>query len=157
MTYDEAVSEAVQGARITCDQIQSGAFVDYQFAGLRIVFPSGDHSGFHATDKQRAAEWSIVPLIICECGVIEGYRHAPECSKVNPGLHSQAWGRALRPVPAVPDNVGKWGLPPKPVEVQLTGVTPFELAQLQGERLREQDQSAKWGEPLVKDKWGRKG
>lgn len=153
MTYDEAVSEAVQGARVTCDQIQSGCFVDYQFAGLRIVFPSGDHSGFHATDKQRAAEWSIVPVEVPSTL----YMSTKGGGKSNLGLHSQAWGRALRPMPAQPDNVGKWGLPPKPVEDELITLTPFELAQLQGERLRQDAEPAKWGKPVVQDKWGRKG
>lgn len=60
MKYREAFSEAVQGARVTAPTIQDGAYVDYQFAGLRIVYPSGSNSGFTPTEADEAAEWSIV-------------------------------------------------------------------------------------------------
>lgn len=77
MTFDEAHSEAVLGARITSQSIQVGAFVDYQFNGLRIVFPSGSHSGFSPTEADRNADWNVVPM---------GFeRFAPKRDK---------WGRA---------------------------------------------------------------
>lgn len=161
MTFDEAFSEAVQGARISSLTIQNGAYVDYQFNGLRIVFPSGSNSGFSPTDADRAAEWTIdtmdpptVPL------------------------------QDRKPAPA--PNVGKWGLPRielgehgVPADAKLYATTKgggkswareptkepktpklsgFEIAQLEAKALQSEPQTDKWGVP-VKDKepgkWGR--
>lgn len=60
MIFRDAFSEAVQGARIAAPTIQPGAYVDYQFHGLRIVYPSGSSSGFTPSDADKAAEWAIV-------------------------------------------------------------------------------------------------
>lgn len=62
MKYREAVSEAIQGARIVSPSIQAGAFVDYQFNGLRIVYEGGSSSGFRPTAADEMADWTIQEL-----------------------------------------------------------------------------------------------
>lgn len=62
LTYDEAYEAAVCGYRVRCDRLQEGAYVDYQFNGLRINFAGGSSSGFTARDEDIGSPWSIVPL-----------------------------------------------------------------------------------------------
>lgn len=63
MTLDEATSEAVLGARVTSDSIQAGAYVYYNFNGLRIAFPCGSSSGWSPSDGQRAADWRFADAV----------------------------------------------------------------------------------------------
>lgn len=169
MKWEEARSEAYLGARISSPTIQTGAYVDYQFNGLRIVFPSGSHSGFRPTDADEAADWTVDDL-------------APPARPAQYRL----------PVHPLPPNVGKWGLPlprielgevgktvvvemdgvtskeqverqarwarPKSVEVSLVkdgrSITEFELAQARGKAIK-LNEADKWGKPVERDAWGR--
>jgi hypothetical protein len=62
MNFEEAVSAAILGDRVRPDTFTTAAYVDYQFNGLRIVYPSGSHSGFTPTDADKAANWVVVPF-----------------------------------------------------------------------------------------------
>ncbi len=59
MTFDEALSEAIVGAKVTGDHMQPGWYVDYQFKGWRRNTPHGSSCDLIATDCDRAATWSI--------------------------------------------------------------------------------------------------
>jgi hypothetical protein len=83
MTYDEAYSEAIDGAWVRATDMNPGVYISYNFDGLRINHPGGSSSGWHARDIDRAAEWEI-------CGPPEAPCPEPKPDK---------WGR---PVPCAP-------------------------------------------------------
>jgi hypothetical protein len=86
MTYDEAYSEAVQGAWVRPIDLQPGAWISYGFDGLRINFPGGSSSGWTAREHDRACEWET-------CGPPEAPRPAPAPSKWGPGNPTpKTWG-----------------------------------------------------------------
>jgi hypothetical protein len=59
MTFDEALSAAIEGERVRADDMQPGSYVDYHFNGWRRNFAGGASSGFTPTELDRAANWSI--------------------------------------------------------------------------------------------------
>lgn len=59
MTFDEALSEAIDGARVRATNMQPGVFIDYQFSGWRINFPSGSSSGYSFKDIDKVSEWEL--------------------------------------------------------------------------------------------------
>lgn len=59
MTFDEALSEAVDGARVRATNMQPGVFIDYNFAGWRINFPGGSGSGYTFKDIDKVSEWEL--------------------------------------------------------------------------------------------------
>jgi len=103
MNFDEAMSEAVQGARVTCDYLGAGVYVDYQFSGWRINQPNGmASSGFGFRDEHKAQEWRIVcnehSWVEGAEGAFAGFTHHcslcgvegnPEVPKPKPNV----WGR----------------------------------------------------------------
>lgn len=62
MTYDEAFSEAVLGARVTSYTLGNGSYVDYNFNGLRLNDSGGRTSAFSPSSQDRSAVWSIVDI-----------------------------------------------------------------------------------------------
>lgn len=162
LTLDEALSEAVLGARITSDSIQQGAYVEYQFNGWRINFPAGSSCGWRPFDIHKAAEWRVVPIEPpppkpSKWGKFAPVANSVETSFVEPDeddvkpvigqrFARQAYGRALRstgPTPLVIDaGATVWSLDRKSAP---TGdpAGPYDVG--------------KWGKPTppVKDKWGR--
>lgn len=62
MTLDEALSEAVCGARVRATNMQPGSYIDYNFNGWRINFEGGSSSGWTPRDIDREAEWVEVPI-----------------------------------------------------------------------------------------------
>ena len=60
MNLDEAMSEAILGARVTCDAIGEGVYVAYNFGGWRIHHGDMASSGFAWRDEHKEAEWRIV-------------------------------------------------------------------------------------------------
>ncbi len=155
LTYQHAFAEAIQGARITSNTIQEGAFVDYQFDGLRIVYPSGSHSRFRSTPADEAALWSIVDVSPTRCinhpnrpvrENLDGDDLCQECC--------EQWARAEQPDHA--PNVSKWGNVPnfKAGFAPGRGLNPDErtwddvnadLRKVEGG----------WAVPLKRDSWGR--
>ncbi len=99
MTFDEARSEAVAGARITSLSIQRGAYVDYHFNGLRVNYPSGSNSGFSPTDADFREDWSIVPDSPKEGGW------------VRPGLYAKREDAPSLASPVSEVKRNKWGQP----------------------------------------------
>lgn len=151
MTLDEALSEAVCGARVRCDLMQPGSWVDYNFAGWRREWPSGTGCDFRASDEEAKAEWyEVVPCR--DCG-----KH------VQPQPDSMEGRCGCKPP--------TWGTPVKTVEVAATGVVSFEQAQRIGAAMKadawgrpnkpeyvaavDDLVAGKWGPPKAKDKWGK--
>jgi hypothetical protein len=62
MTLDEALSEAVCGARVRATNMQEGSYIDYNFNGWRINFEGGSSSGWTPRDIDRESEWVEVPI-----------------------------------------------------------------------------------------------
>lgn len=173
MNWNEAFSEAILGARITAPTIQTGAYVDYQFNGLRIVFPSGSNSGFSPTDADKAAEWTVdtmdppmVPLQDRPQPANVGKWGLPRIELGEHGVPPKpdAWGRPNDPkyIAAVDDLIGetnvgvspRFARPPQPKTPKLSG---FEIAQLQA-KVDKEPEPSKWGNaelPKERDKWGR--
>lgn len=60
MTYDEAFREAVCGAWVRPVDLQAGAWISYDFDGLRINFPGGSSSRWHASDSDMQAVWQLI-------------------------------------------------------------------------------------------------
>jgi len=79
MKFEEARSEAVQGAWVRCNDMQPGSYVSYDFSGLRINFPGGSSSGWTPRDRDFEAEWEI-------CG-------PPEAPRLEPKPQRDKWGR----------------------------------------------------------------
>lgn len=101
LTLDEALSATVLGYRVRADDMQPGAYIDYQFAGFRINFEGGSSSGWSRRPHDETVAWRVID-------------DAPV-----PTINDrQKWGRALRQPPQgdvlVMDHAGKLGLPPKP-------------------------------------------
>ncbi len=101
MTLDEALSEAILGARVRCVTMQPGAYIDYNFNGWRINFEGGSSSGWTPRELDEQAEWVEVPI-----------------GQPKP---LDSWGRPLVDKPVDPQPVlmqnaeGKWGAP-RPVD-----------------------------------------
>ncbi len=60
MTYDEAFRECIYGAWVRPVDLQEGAWISYNFDGLRINFPSGSSSGWHASEADMQAVWQLI-------------------------------------------------------------------------------------------------
>lgn len=59
MTFDEAMSAAVDGERVRAVDMQAGSYVDYHFNGWRRNFAGGASSGFNPTPHDRETEWEV--------------------------------------------------------------------------------------------------
>lgn len=153
LTLDDALSLAVLGYKVHAVDMQPGSFIDYNFAGWRINFDSGSSSGWSQRPHDATVEWRVIDDVhvnAYKAAVAESFDE-PEGLIVtqSPGLNSQAWGRALRPVPPAPPaglvidaGARVWGL-----NDRAAPVAPVEPAPSVG----------KWGKAVVptKDSWGR--
>lgn len=111
MKYEDIWSHVVDGFKVRCERLQAGAYVDYQFNGLRINFPSGSSSGYTPREEDMAVEWSLVPDEIELPGVTSKEQAARLAKHDNDVLvlDGGKWGKPkANPAPA---NVGKWGKP----------------------------------------------
>lgn len=158
VSLDDALSLAVLGYSVRAVDMQEGSFIDYQFSGFRINFPGGSSSGWSKRPHDETVDWHVI-----DDEHVDAYKRAvmdmndePKVVKVDaPGVvaKSQAWGRALRPVPPAPpaglviDAGAKvWGLDRKAAPV---APPPAPAAP---------DNVGKWGKAVAvpaKDKWGR--
>jgi hypothetical protein len=155
VSLDDALSLAVIGYSVRAVDMQEGSFIDYQFAGFRINFPGGSSSGWRARDHDKDVDWHVIDdehvdaykRVVMDMNSVTTKEQAKATA-----LHSQAWGRALRPVPPAPpaglviDAGAKvWGLNDRaaPVAPPAPAVAP--------------DNVGKWGKAVVppKDKWGK--
>lgn len=59
MNYREALSEAVAGERVRAVDMPEGVYIDYQFNGWRINFPSGSSSGYSSKPHDETVEWEV--------------------------------------------------------------------------------------------------
>jgi hypothetical protein len=104
MTFDEAYSEAIQGAWVRAVDMQPGSYISYNFNGLRINFEGGSSSGWTPRDRDRKAEWEI-------CGPPEVPK--PSGGLVRPGLWAKPetakWGTT--PTRNPEPQRDKWGRP----------------------------------------------
>lgn len=110
MNLGEMRSFTVDGGRATCDLLQDGSYVDYQFNGWRLSFNHGKGSstGISFTDDLKAAEWHEY-----EEPVPQGWDFIPD-----PIVVAEAPKRRGRPrkVEALPINdIGDWQAKPEPV------------------------------------------
>lgn len=63
MNLAEAWEAAVGGENVRQVDLQPGAFIDYNFSGLRINFPNGSSSGYRTKPEDETAEWEIVKKV----------------------------------------------------------------------------------------------
>jgi hypothetical protein len=116
MTLDEALEAAVLGERVRADTMQPGSYVDYHFNGWRRNFESGSSSGWHQTEADKAAEWSIFveppkPAL--------GKWGPPVIKRPEPNQPADAdrrWGKLIAGTPpAIDDDIppprDSWGRP----------------------------------------------
>lgn len=59
MNLDQALSEAVLGERVRAVDMPEGVYIDYQFNGWRINFPSGSSSGYSIKEHDKTVEWEV--------------------------------------------------------------------------------------------------
>lgn len=79
MRFEQARSEAIDGAHVRATDWQPGKFVSYAFAGLRVNFVGGSSSGWTPQEADLAADWEI-------CGPIDNTPTPPLRDK---------WGRPV--------------------------------------------------------------
>lgn len=119
LTLDEALSATVLGYRVRADDMQPGAYIDYQFAGFRINFEGGSSSGWSRRPHDETVAWRViddapVPTINDRQKWGRALRQPPQ-GDVLVMDHGKGWVIAAKredsptePKPA-PANVGKWG------------------------------------------------
>lgn len=59
MNLQQAWEAAVGGENVRQVDLQPGAYIDYNFAGLRINFPNGSSSGYRTKPEDETVEWEI--------------------------------------------------------------------------------------------------
>ena len=158
LTLDDALSLAVLGYKVRAVDMQPGSFIDYQFAGWRINFDSGSSSGWSKRPHDETVDWHVIDDVHVEAykrAVAESFDEPVGMDLPGVVSKSQAWGRALRPVPPAPpaglvigEGATVWGLDRKAAPV--APAAPAEAPPSVG----------KWGKALptpapTKDKWGR--
>lgn len=137
MTLDDALSEAVAGARITAPHMQPGCYVEHSFSrGFLRCWkvdrpedePNRTQCDFIAHDGDRTADWRILTSE-------EQYPPKPKLTggwgALTPNAQSQAQSRALRKPPVgdvlIVDHASAdaeprvWALPPKPLDPRKGG------------------------------------
>lgn len=124
MTLDEALTEAVCGARVRATNMQEGSYIDYNFNGWRINFAGGSSSGWTPRELDYASEWVEVPI---------------EAPKPEPAPLKGGWG-SLKPatsntpeyIAAVDKLIGaKPAAPPIADVIELPGVVSRDQAEAQ--------------------------
>lgn len=121
LTLDDALSLTVLGYRVRADDMQDGAYIDYNFSGFRINFPGGSSSGWSKRAHDETVDWRVIdePVVAPKPEAPKWGRAIPnsvEVRHVDPPVadvlvmgDGGKWGSAA-PTPApAPASVGKWG------------------------------------------------
>ncbi|QJD54482.1 hypothetical protein P9A30_gp40 [Sphingomonas phage Lucius] len=152
LTLDQALEATVLGYRVRADDMQPGAYIDYQFAGFRINFPGGSSSGWSSRPHDETVEWHVIddpePVKV-EMTFVTSKEQATRLAQHD----RNKWGQPIL-TPKVSDMLvldpatGKWveagSVPPGTYDMKLKpDPAPANVG--------------KWGKAVVpkKDSWGR--